>query len=189
MSMIKFGLFRPDWRRVALLALLGFVPADCGCRRGSDSNQPLGRDASNSRPFVFVYRTPGYPLPGEVDAASGLLMAVWADGRFMRKDEKSSTGFTEGRLNDSDIDDLRKNCYRLFDEGPKGNVVVDSAVTHIVVIDRDKVLDCGASEPVPTASLIFRIVQSMQALQLKDLKPVDSLTRPPVDWFRNGASR
>ena len=64
-----------------------------------DANQP-------SLPFIFLYRFPKYPVPGE-QMVSGLVVAIWQDGRVVRAKSEAQVGcsYVQGTLTEAQLAD------------------------------------------------------------------------------------
>src|SRR5262245_59997509 len=58
----------------------------------------------SDRPFVVIHRYPAYPLPGR-EIISGIIAAVWKDGRILRAQSESTIGkkYIEGRLSQPEL--------------------------------------------------------------------------------------
>jgi hypothetical protein len=82
--------------------------------RGIGSEGQLAFDEGRPTvPFVFVYMSPKYPLPGE-DVVGGLKVAMWRDGRVVRARSASEVGraYIRGRLRPEQIDELIHSIER-----------------------------------------------------------------------------
>ncbi len=134
------------------------------------------------RPFLFIHITPA----NSRRAVSGLILAIYPDGRIIRVTSESTIGesYIRGRLSTENLAQARRMLHDsgLLSTKPGGVVVVDGGAEH-VGIRYEKHVTSWAHTPGydygPVGSRITQLKKNLLALPLEDPKP-----EPPQEWDR-----
>jgi hypothetical protein len=180
------GLFTLGWS----CGLIVFMSAAPGCQRRAivPTTQPTAPTTQASAPFIFIYRYPGFTLR----PVSGLIAAVWQDGRIVRAKSKEDIGtlYVEGTLTGAEIENLRQLVRACLRDRPLQESLVIDAPSERLWFDTGWTLTQTCQTPGheysnnATIEMFKNYVFSMD-LQ-KVVPPDQSWTQSPVsrDWLR-----
>lgn len=175
-------------RALALLLLVVLSKA-CNKYQGPThmATQPEKHDL-----LLLLWEYPGYPIPGQT-ARCGLVFALWENGCIVRRvdclgqttsgpDTDSDWAYVEGRLDDSQFDQLRASLSSI-DPPPKPMwVVVDAASERLYVRRGKEFITIAESlpphrpsesriEPVKKLVCSFDIVEPRLLPEPPDVRP------------------
>jgi hypothetical protein len=140
------------------------------------------------RPFVFVHQLSGNPLPS-APPASGILVAVWNDGRIVRVAAGSQPGqrYVQGHVSQAKVEELRRliESSGVTQQQDGGKHPVDASSERLVLRLPQGVLVWVHSPPIFVDSRITRITKYMMELEWSDETTVEGAMYSgyPHDWY------
>jgi hypothetical protein len=164
-----------------------FIPACNPIRNVGDPRKPLP-SYHPDRPFLFIHSISGYtrdPLP------SGVVIAIYPDGRIIRATSQSAVGqsYLRGHLSPDDLARARRilKDSGLLSSKPGGFLVMHAASDHVGVRYGNRVTSWAhtpglenTNNSSATNPRITRLKQELLALPVQDAKP-----EPPEEWARS----
>jgi len=173
---------------LAAIPIYLLIPGCNPIHNVGDPNKPLP-EYHPDRPFLFILTTSGYPGPGQ-RMISGVIVAIYPDGRVIRATSESTIGesYIRGRLSPEHLAQARRILHDsgLLSTKPGGSLVVDAAAEHVGVRYGKRVISWAHSPGFEstnnasnTSSRITRLKKELLALPLEDPKP-----EPPQEWSR-----
>lgn len=141
-------------------------------------------------PFLVVHRYPGYVGPRSA-TGSGLIAAVWRNGRIVRASTEDDIGqvYMEGRLATEKLDGLVSylNASGVMTEPEEDTLLVlDAASDHVYVHLPHRILHAAESLPRKGETAIRDLEFVLLDMEIEEAKPATGRwVRPhlPREWF------
>lgn len=141
-----------------------------------------------SRPLLFILRYPSNAFSG-IGRESGLVAAVWPDGRVLRAvvDGKRAFGasYEAGSIGKADLAsiDMEALSTPLWDS--LGGHPVDSAYEELYVVSGARIRWAGQTRPLHSQSRLRTLEERLLHVPLSDVKPADAQNRfVPPEWYQ-----
>jgi hypothetical protein len=200
---VPFGL-RAISPLVVLLLLVGVsvyfaIPGCNPIEKVGQPDQPLPTYHLD-RPFLFIHMTPDYPAPNR-RLVSGVIIAIYPDGRIIRAASESTIGesYIRGHLSPENLAQARRILHDsgLLSTKPGGSLVVDAAAEHVGIRYGARVTSWAHSPGFENSNnsdstnpRITRLKNHLLALPLEDARPDPSQewSRYPTEFYEGDPS-
>lgn len=178
----------PIYFTIIVLLISSEAACDHGAEQRLEVKNITSGNKSNDRPFVFIYRTPVYPIPGK-PMISGVLIAVWDDGKMVRTPPGHEVGqsYINCRIKPDAVSKLKQHLIDsdLSFDDPGGMVVVDAASTDLTIRVDGESLTWAHSPPQEVNAAITDIEQYLLSLEFDNVEQVDAAPYRiyPHSWY------